>query len=137
MSRMLAPCVFAVLATLHGCVIPTGHMPETGYIPSQVMARLNTAESTRAEVLMTLGVPDHRYCADRAFRYAWKETVAMVLFPAGYQVGGFAIHERRNVLIEFDAQGGTRRVDVIAALSLRELNAKEGEWLKKMEACPQ
>ena len=76
------------------------------------LAALQRLQSSRAEILMTLGAPDRRLLDDRVFGYRWSEALATVVFPAGYQVGGFTVSENRLMLIEFTPQGGTIHVRI-------------------------
>lgn len=114
------------------CVVPAGRAPGPGRVDESTVKDLKSGFLTRAETLMRLGEPDLRYLDDRVFAYRWTETLAIVLVAGGYQAGGFDISEQRRLMIEFDAGGATRRVEVIGAVRSSTLDKAVQAWLAQV-----
>lgn len=92
------------------------------------MAALTPGQTTRVDVLMMLGDPDQRRLDDRVFGYLWHELVAAILY--GNQLAGEVDFTRRRLLlIEFDADGRLRRMDVVGGIRDRTLNEAVESWL--------
>lgn len=114
---------------LCGCVVvPGGDLPGPGHVEPTSMAALTPGQTTRVDVLMMLGDPDQRRLDDRVFGYLWHELVAAILY--GNQLAGEVDFTRRRLLlIEFDADGRLRRMDVVGGIRDRTLNEAVESWL--------
>lgn len=127
-------CALAVVAASAGCiVIPRGHAPGPGAVAPPAVETLREGSWSRADVLMRLGDPDERYLDDRAFGYRWKESLATVIFAAGYQAGGFDVDETRQLMLAFSPAGQLVRVDVLHAIGRRALDEQVRGWLSRVE----
>jgi hypothetical protein len=128
--RLAAAAAFA--AAVQACiVVPTGHSPNIGWIPPETLATVRTGAtpSKRADILMMLGAPDRRWPQDRFMGYLWSESVAAVLFAAGYSVGGFTIDEKKMLLMEFDTQGALLRMGVASGIREATLESAIKAWI--------
>lgn len=133
MRAGLATGLALALATQAGCVIPGARTPSAGYVEGAMIASVKASSMDRAEILMTLGNPNDRLLDDRVFGYRWSELLVVVLVPAGYQVGGFGIDDKRVLMIEFAADGRCRRADVLHAMTQGALERAIKRWLNDVE----
>jgi hypothetical protein len=131
--RLVLAAAAAPVLLQSGCVVvPMGNLPGPGYVDDQTLTSLKSKKLTRADTLMTLGDPDDRYLGDRAFGYRWTESVAAVVFAAGYQAAGFEIKETRRLMIEFGAGGALVRADVLGAINQKTLGEAVEAWLAQV-----
>lgn len=132
--RVVFTIVAALLALMQAaCVVPMGHSPGDGHVPAQIIRSMQTLQSTRSEILMSLGAPDRRLLDDRVFGYVWSEAVVTFLIPAGYQFGAFTVNERRLLLIEFTPQGRTIRAGVVGGMTANQLESAVKAWLAEVK----
>jgi outer membrane protein assembly factor BamE (lipoprotein component of BamABCDE complex) len=124
----------ACASLLSACVVvPAGNLPGPAAVPAATVAVLKPGTSSRVDVLMTLGDPDYRYAADRAFAYRWSETLAWVIFGGGYRAAGFPIDEMRMLMIEFGDDGSVTRLDIVNGVLSSTFNKAVDEWLGKVQ----
>jgi hypothetical protein len=117
-----------VALAVSACALPGG-LPGRGSVSPTDVQALRMSESTRSEVLMTLGAPDRRVGEDRFFGYLWYESLVTVLVPAGYQVGGFTLWSRRMLLVEFGPGGEVLRAGVVGGVNEREMDDRAKAWM--------
>jgi len=102
-----------------GCpfLIPTPGV-QHGAPSTEVMHKIEPKVTSRADVLMMLGEPDHQFEDDRYFVYDWSETRALIgiVIPAGYQAfpigGGLGV--RNALALEFAPDARVARVKVFS-----------------------
>jgi hypothetical protein len=132
-AAVKALCAAVILSSLAiglpGCVVPESHAPGRGQVPPQVIQSLQVGASTRGEILMKLGAPDRRLLDDRVFGYLWSEALVTLIFPAGYQVGGFTVWGKRMLLIEFAADGTVVRTGTVEAATARGADEAVKAWV--------
>jgi outer membrane protein assembly factor BamE (lipoprotein component of BamABCDE complex) len=125
-----AAVILGLLAIgLPGCVVPESRAPGRGQVPPQAVQALKVGASTRAEILMQLGAPDRRLLDDRVFGYLWSEALVTLIFPAGYQAGGFTVWGKRMLLIEFAADGIVVRTGTVDAATARGIDEAVKAWV--------
>jgi outer membrane protein assembly factor BamE (lipoprotein component of BamABCDE complex) len=129
MSAWRAGLVLLMLvADLAGCAVPGGHAPGLGHVTPQAVQSLQVAGSSRAEILMTLGAPDHRLHDDRVFCYLWSEALVTLIVPAGYQVGTFTVWGQRMLMFAFADDGSVVRTATVEAATVRGVEEAARAW---------
>ena len=124
----------ACASLLSACiVVPAGNLLGPAAVPATAVAVLKPGTSSRVDVLMTLGDPDYRYGADRAFGYRWSETLAWVIFGGGYSAAGFPIDEMQMLMIEFGDEGLIARLDIVTGVLSSTFNKAVDDWLGKVQ----
>jgi len=109
--------VFAISAS--GCpfLLPTPGA-QHGAPSSEVVHKIEPGVTTRADILMMLGDPDHRADEDRYFVYDWSETRAVIgiIVAAGYQAFpiGAGLGVRNALALEFGPDGRVTRIKTFA-----------------------
>lgn len=116
-TRVLASLV-VVGQLAQGClIIPVPHQAagSRGTIGEERARFLRAGETTREEVLLTLGEPEEVLDDERFFVYRWERaltTTVIIFFPyAPVGASGTVITARHRFRIEFDDRGLVKSVE--------------------------
>ena len=128
--------VALLAAVLGGCIIIPVPPYGPGRIQRQVIDQIKPGETTREDVLLTLGPPTQRLSDDRIFVYDWKQVVAWIGtggIAGGSLAGGGSgdVESRHFFAIEFGSDGRVvRREDLSASLTEWHVDAMLKRWLE-------
>lgn len=114
-SRAAAGLLAAGVLLCAGCIIIPVNYHEYGSrhnVSEKTAARLQPGVTTKEEVFLQLGEPDHASEDGRRLGYAWSKVRALIFVGGGYS--GAVGEAKKNFLLQvtFDAQ------DRLAALSV-------------------
>jgi hypothetical protein len=111
--------IFALALLNTGCIIvpiPHGEFacdPRPGLFARTDADFIRPAQTTRQQVLLTLGEPDFIWADERTFAYVWATSDLDILFAAGGPGGGaiggiIPMRKKHRLLIRFDEAGVVR-----------------------------
>jgi hypothetical protein len=121
---------------LSGClIIPTPPHGGVGVIPEETIGSFEPSTTTRADVLLRVGVPAKRLQGDRFFVYKWKRIHAFLIVWFVVDGVGQEIYRPHYLGLEFTPKGRVKRVKALGPSfvffdqysKLEEWMAEEGE----------
>lgn len=135
-SRPGSPLMIAVMLACTslaaaGCIIVPTHLRQGD---PRALESLVPGTSTRADVLMSLGVPDVRLSDDRYFVYNWTEihAVGAVIIP-GVPQGGllpFPVEDEHRLVMEFGPDARLLRLKEVSAFTKDGVDKKVRQWIE-------
>ena len=121
---------------LSGClIIPTPSHGGVAVIPEETIGSFEPGTTTRADVLLRVGVPAKRLQEDRFFVYEWERIHAYLIVWLLFDGVGQEIYRPHYLGLEFTPKGRVKRVKVLGPSfvffdqysRLEEWMAEEGE----------
>jgi len=97
----------ALLAVLLGACVAANPPPR---FEKETIAQIETGKSTRADVLISLGLPERTGPDGRIFYYTWLQSMAMVILPTTSGLFMFGSGSDAILRIDFDPEGVVRNV---------------------------
>lgn len=129
----LAAVLLASVLGASGCVVVPIPTPPIAFdeITPETLGGLKPGETTRVDVLMSLGDPTRRLQADRIFVYDWSESHWIVLIgvPGGGGMTDFG--DTHRLAIEFSESGRIARLQQFARYSKEALEEDFDTWVKR------
>lgn len=131
-ATLLAAFLLTAAFVSGGCVVVVPSPPMGIHeITAEALAQLKPGETTRVDVLMTLGDPTRRLEGDRVFCYDWSEIhwVGAIAVPGGGEPIAFG--DRHRLAIEFSEAGTIARLQQFSRYSPPTLDADFDAWVKQ------